>query len=316
MIQLNHADLLVEPGRTVNLADFDPASTGDFENKHSAREKLRGDITRLAELQDIFFAQEHDALLIIFQGMDGAGKDGAIKHVMTGVNPQGIDVNSFKVPSEVDLTHDYLWRSNQKLPPRGKIGIFNRSYDEELAVVRVHPAVLAREELPPEVTAASTIWNDRYADIMAFERHLSRNGTRVLKFFLHLSNEEQRKRLLERVDTPAKNWKLSAADVHERTFWDSYQHAYEELLTHTSVGSAPWYIIPADHKWFSRVAVASVIVAELDSLGLTYPQVSDEQRENLAAIGKQLEKHAYTGHGSDTKVAVAKSRRPQLNGAA
>ena len=315
MTQLNHADLLVEPGRIVKLADFDPASTGDFKNKDHAQEKLRGDIARLAALQDIFFSQEHYALLIIFQGMDGAGKDGAIKHVMPGVNPQGIDVNSFKVPSAVDLTHDYLWRSNQKLPPRGKIGIFNRSYYEELAVVRVHPAVLAHEELPPEVTAAGTIWNDRYEDITAFERHLSRNGTRVLKFFLHLSNEEQRKRLLERVDTPAKNWKLSAADVHERTFWESYQRAYEELLTHTSVETAPWYIIPADHKWFSRVAVASIIVAELDSLGLKYPHVSDQQRENLVAIGKQLKKHADGRHDCGPPTAVAKSRQPQLNGA-
>jgi len=314
MTQLNHADLLADPGRFVNLGDFDPASTGNFKNKRHAREKLRADITRLAALQDIFFAQERYALLIILQGMDGAGKDGAIKHVMTGVNPQGIDVSSFKVPSAVDLTHDYLWRSNQKLPPRGKIGIFNRSYYEELAVVRVHPAVLAREELPPGGTAAGTIWNDRYEDITAIERHLSRNGTRVLKFFLHLSNEEQRQRLLERLDTPAKNWKLSAADVHERTFWDSYQHAYEELLTHTSVETAPWYIIPADHKWFSRVAVASIIVAELDSLGLKYPQVSDQQRENLAAIGKQLEKRADGSHDSGAVVAVVKSRQPQLNG--
>jgi PPK2 family polyphosphate:nucleotide phosphotransferase len=292
MTLLNHADLRVEPGRVVSLADFDPASTGDFTSKHHAREKLRGDIVRLAALQDIFFAQEHYSLLIVFQGMDGAGKDGAIKHVMTGVNPQGIDVNAFKVPSAVDLAHDYLWRSNQKLPPSGKIGIFNRSYYEELAVVRVHPAVLAREELPPEVAAARTIWHDRYEDITAFERHLTRNGTRVLKFFLHLSNEEQRLRLLERVDTPAKNWKLSDADVHERSFWERYQHAYEELLTHTSIESAPWYVIPADHKWFSRLAVASIIVAELDSLGLEYPHVSDEQRSSLAAIREQLEKKA------------------------
>jgi PPK2 family polyphosphate:nucleotide phosphotransferase len=289
MIQLDHGTMLVEPGRIVDFADFDPASTGAFRDKHHAREKLRADITRLAALQDIFFAQEHYALLIIFQGMDGAGKDGAIKHVMTGVNPQGIDVNSFKVPSAVDLSHDYLWRSNAKLPPRGKIGIFNRSYYEELAVVRVHPAVLAHEELPPELAAASSIWHERYEDIRAFERHLTRNGTRVVKFFLHLSNEEQRKRLLERVDTPSKNWKLSAADVHERTFWDSYQRVYQELLTHTSVETAPWYVIPADHKWFSRVAVASVIVAELDALGLSYPHVSDKQRDNLAGIRKQLE---------------------------
>jgi PPK2 family polyphosphate:nucleotide phosphotransferase len=298
MIQLDHSGLLVEPGRIVDLTDFDPASTGDFKNKHSAREKLRVDIERLSALQDIFFAQGHYALLIILQGMDGAGKDGVIKHVMTGVNPQGIDVNSFKVPSAVDLTHDYLWRSNQKLPPRGKIGIFNRSYYEELAVVRVHPEVLAREQLPPEVMAAGTIWSDRYADITAFERHLSRNGTRVLKFFLHLSNEEQRRRLLERIDTPAKNWKLSAADVRERTFWEAYQNAYEELLTHTSVETAPWYVVPADHKWFTRVAVASIIVAELDSLGLEYPQVNDEQRENLAAIRTQLREHAYASRDS------------------
>jgi PPK2 family polyphosphate:nucleotide phosphotransferase len=292
MRQLDHAALRVEPGRAVKLAEFDPGSTGDFTSKHHAREKLRGDIVRLAALQDVFFAQENYALLIVFQGMDGAGKDGAIKHVMTGVNPQGIDVNAFKVPSATELAHDYLWRSAQKLPPRGKIGIFNRSYYEELAVVRVHPAVLAREELPPEVMAAGTIWHDRYADITNFERHLSRNGTRVLKFFLHLSNEEQRQRLLERVDTPAKNWKLSSADVHERSFWDSYQHAYEELLTHTSVETAPWYVIPADHKWFSRLAVASIIVAELDSLGLEYPHVSDEQRAHLAIIRAQLEKGA------------------------
>jgi PPK2 family polyphosphate:nucleotide phosphotransferase len=314
MIRLDHADLLVEPGRIVNLADFDPASTGDFKTKARAQEKLRADITRLAALQDIFFAQEHYALLIIFQGMDAAGKDGAIKHVMTGVNPQGIDVTSFKVPSAVELTHDYLWRSNQKLPPRGKIGIFNRSYYEELAVVRVHPAVLAREELPPVHAAPGTIWSDRYADINAYERYLSHNGTRVLKFFLHLSNEEQRQRLLARIDTPAKNWKLSAADVHERMYWDSYQHAYEQLLTHTSGELAPWYIIPADHKWFSRVAVASIIVAELESLGLAYPNLSDQQRKNLAAIRKQLEKHSSAGHDVFVTGASANGRPPHLNG--
>ena len=192
--------------------------------------------------------------------------------------------------------------------------IFNRSYYEELAVVRVHPAVLAREDLPPGTTQGGSIWNDRFEDITAFERHLSRNGTRVLKFFLHLSNEEQRKRLLERVDTPEKNWKLSASDVHERAFWDSYQHAYEELLTHTSVETAPWYVIPADHKWFSRVAVASIIVAELDSLGLHYPHVSEQQRENLAAIGKQLEKRADGCHDSAATFASAQSTQPGRNG--
>jgi PPK2 family polyphosphate:nucleotide phosphotransferase len=290
MTHLDHAAFLVEPGRHVDLTEFDPGFTGDFPDKRSARRKLRADVSRLAELQDMFFAQAHHALLIIFQGMDAAGKDGAIKHVMTGVNPQGIDVTSFKVPSALELSHDYLWRSNQRLPARGKIGIFNRSYYEELAVVRVHPAVLAREELPPELTAANSIWNDRYEDIVAFERHLARNGTLVLKFFLHLSYEEQRERLLERVETPAKNWKLSAADVHERAFWNGYQHAYAELLTHTTSTVAPWYVIPADHKWFSRVAVASIIVARLDALGLAYPHVTEEQRENLLMIGKELQR--------------------------
>jgi PPK2 family polyphosphate:nucleotide phosphotransferase len=273
----------------VNLANCDPAATGSFTNKRHAREMLRTDILRLAALQDVLYAQGRHALLIIVQGMDAAGKDGAIKHVMTGVNPQGVDVTSFKVPSAFELGHEYLWRSNATLPARGKIAIFNRSYYEELAVVRVHPAVLAREELP-EGTPLDTMWSERYEDITAFERHLTRNGTRVLKFFLHLSNEEQRLRLLERVRTPAKNWKLSAADVRERAFWNAYQDAYAELLTHTSSESAPWYIIPADHKWFTRVAIARIVVAELETLGLAYPTLDDAQRANLAAIEAELAK--------------------------
>jgi PPK2 family polyphosphate:nucleotide phosphotransferase len=277
---------LVKPGRKAHLADFDPGSTGDFNTKHDARAKLRADIKRLSKLQDIFYASGQYALLIILQGMDAAGKDGAIKHVMTGVNPQGVDVNSFKTPSAVELAHDYFWRCAKVLPERGRIGIFNRSYYEELAVVRVHASVLERERLPPG--SATDLWKDRYEDIAAFERHLSRNGTLVVKFFLHISKDEQRKRLLERIDTPDKNWKLSADDVQERTFWDSYQRAYEELLTHTSIESAPWYIIPADHKWFTRVAVAGIIVEKLEALDLSYPHVSDEQRAHLLAIREQL----------------------------
>jgi PPK2 family polyphosphate:nucleotide phosphotransferase len=290
---IDHAALRVKPGHTVHLADFDPAATGHFKKKHEAKEKLRADVARLSELQDVFYAQARFALLIIFQGMDTAGKDGAIKHVTTGVNPQGVDVSSFKVPSAEDLSHDYLWRSSKVLPASGRIGIFNRSYYEELAVVRVHPAVLARENLP--LSAATNIWKDRYEDITGFERHLSRNGTRVLKFFLHLSKREQRKRLLERIETPAKNWKLSASDIRERSFWESYQRAYEELLTHTSTEAAPWYVIPADRKWFTRVAVASIIVAELEALHLTYPHAGPERRASLASLGKELEEHADGG---------------------
>jgi PPK2 family polyphosphate:nucleotide phosphotransferase len=288
---LDHDELLVKPGRDIGLATFDCGSTGTFHSQDDAQASLQKDIKRLAELQDVFFASAQYALLIVFQGMDAAGKDGAIKHVMTGVNPQGVDVNSFKVPSTVELEHDYLWRTTIVLPPRGRIGIFNRSYYEELVVARVHSSVLEREDLPPGSIASPDLWKDRFEDVNAFERHMSRNGTLILKFFLHLSNEEQRKRLLKRIDTPDKNWKLSASDVHERTFWNHYHRAYEEMLEHTSTEWAPWYIVPADHKWFTRVAVAGIIVAKLEALGLTYPHVSDDQRAHLAALGEQLATH-------------------------
>jgi PPK2 family polyphosphate:nucleotide phosphotransferase len=289
---INHADLLVKPGRIVDLADFDPRSTSDFKRKHEAAAKLHADIKQLSALQEVFYASGQYALLIVLQGTDTAGKDGAIKHVMTGVNPQGVDVHPFKVPSTIQLAHDYLWRTTKALPQQGRIGIFNRSYYEELTVVRVHPSVLENERLPPGTTTSTTFWKDRYEDINAFERHMSRNGTVILKFFLHLSKAEQRKRLLKRIDTPDKNWKLSASDVREREFWDKYQRAYEEELTHTSTESAPWYIIPADHKWFARLAIASIIVAKLEALNLTYPAVSDEQRAHLSAVREQLEDRA------------------------
>jgi PPK2 family polyphosphate:nucleotide phosphotransferase len=284
----DYSDLQVTPGIGVGLADFDAGSTGAFHHRHNAETKLQSDIKRLAELQSIFYASGHYALLIVLQGMDAAGKDGAIKHVMTGVNPQGVDVSSFKEPSPLELEHDYLWRTTKALPPRGRIGIFNRSYYEELVVTRVHASLLDHEDLPPGSATAPDLWNERFEDINAFERHMSRNGTVIVKLFLHLSQEEQRKRLLSRIETPDKNWKLSVTDVHERKFWNNYQRAYEEMLEHTSTEWAPWYIVPADHKWFTRVAVAGIVVAKLESLGLSYPQVSDEQRAHLAAFGEQL----------------------------
>jgi PPK2 family polyphosphate:nucleotide phosphotransferase len=287
MKHIHREDLIVRPGTRCDLGAIDPAATGSFDKKSDAADKLASDVSRLAALQDIFYAQDRYAMLIVFQGMDAAGKDGVIKHVMTGVNPQGVDVHAFKTPTPLELAHDFLWRCVTVLPERGKIGIFNRSYYEETVVARVHPAILAAEKLPP--AGRSGVWAERFEDIVAFERHLVRSGTIVLKFFLHLSKDEQRKRLLARIDTPAKNWKLSATDVSERDAWDDYQHAYAETLTHTSTDVAPWHVIPADHKWFTRAAVADTIVATLEALDLHYPTVSDAQRAVLATSRAQLE---------------------------
>jgi len=284
---INHADLLASSLQHLDLHNFDPAFTADFKDKHDAKEKLHEDLQQLSALQEVFYADKRFSLLIILQGMDAAGKDGIIRHVMSGVSPQGVDIYSFKQPSLQELAHDYLWRCAKVLPERGRIAMFNRSYYEELTVVRVHESLLAREQLPPEPDD-STIWNDRYEDIVSFERHLIRNGTLVLKFFLHLSKDEQRKRFLERIEMPEKKWKMSAADMHERTFWDSYQRAYEKLLIHTNTEGAPWYIIPADHKWFSRAAVADVIVSRLKSLALVYPSLSNTQRSLLEVERDQL----------------------------
>ena len=305
MTVLDHDELLVKPGTEIGLAHFDAGATGTFHTRQHAQAKLQKDIKRLAELQDVFSASASYALLIVFQGMDAAGKDGAIKHVMTGINPQGVDVNSFKVPSALELEHDFLWRTTKVLPPRGRIGIFNRSYYEELVVARVHESVLENENLPPGTIGSPDLWKDRFEDVNAFERHMSRNGTVILKFFLHLSNDEQRKRLLKRIDTPEKNWKLSASDVHERRFWNNYQRAYEEMLEHTSAEWAPWYVVPADHKWFTRVAVASIIVTKLEELGLTYPHVSDEHRAHLAALGEQLASQTYHRPNHEPQLASA-----------
>ena len=292
---IDHADLIVRPGCDVNLADFDPEFQADFNDKHDAKQTLCADLVRLSALQDVFYADARYALLIVFQGMDAAGKDGAIRHVMSGISPQGVDVCSFKQPSLDELSHDYLWRCAKVLPERGRIAIFNRSYYEELAIVRVHQSTLNSERLPAE-PAGADLWRDRYDDICAFERHLIRNGTLVIKFFLHLSKDEQRKRLLERIDTPGKNWKMSVADVHERTYWNTYRRVYEELLTHTSTAAAPWYIVPADHKWFTRAAVADVIVKRLRALSLVFPVVSAAQRAELLVERKLLANdHAIPG---------------------
>lgn len=280
---------LVPPGKKISLAkDYDPAYRGHFVKKAHAREKLREGIGLLAEYQDKLYAQNTHALLIILQAMDAAGKDGTIKHVMSGLNPQGCQVHSFKAPSAEELDHDYLWRCSKALPERGRIGIFNRSYYEEVLVVRVHPELLARQQLPPE-SLAGNVWKRRFEEINHFEKYLVANGIAVLKFFLNVSKGEQKKRFLERIDRPEKNWKFSAADCRERAFWDDYMAAYEDALSHTSTPWAPWHVVPADRKWFTRVAVAAVICAKMKELSPEYPTVSDEHRRQLQEARKALE---------------------------
>jgi len=277
----------VRPGNVVNLRRYPTDDTGALKRKRKAAGKLERGLQRLVTLQERLYAQDSWSLLIVFQGMDAAGKDSAIKHVMSGLNPQGTQVYSFKRPSEEELDHDYLWRSVKALPERGRIGIFNRSYYEEVLVVRVHPQILAAEKLPPSLVTPR-IWRHRYEDINAFERHLTRNGTVILKFFLHISKEEQRRRLLERLDEPAKNWKFQPGDLEERDRWDEYRRAYEQMLSRTSTRYAPWFIIPADHKWFARLAIAEVVGNALESLGLAFPKLSKEQLVALAEARNRL----------------------------
>jgi PPK2 family polyphosphate:nucleotide phosphotransferase len=280
---------LVPPDGKISLKrDYDPAFTDDYPSKKEAAEKLQADIEQLAEQQDMLYAQDTYALLLIFQAMDAAGKDGTIKHVMSGVNPQGCRVSSFKAPSSEELNHDYLWRCMVRLPERGQIGIFNRSYYEEVLVVRVHPEILDFERLPPAVQGKQ-IWSHRYEEINNFEKYISDNGIVVLKFFLHVSKEEQKRRFLERIDRPEKNWKFSASDAKERAHWDAYQDAYEEVFNRTSTAWAPWYVIPADHKWFTRLAVADIILDTLKKLDLRYPKVGKERKEGLLEARKVLE---------------------------
>jgi PPK2 family polyphosphate:nucleotide phosphotransferase len=279
----------VNHGNKFRLKDLDPASTAHVHSKEHAQELLDKGITDMRDLHDKLYAQDRWAVLIILQGMDAAGKDGLIKHVMAGVNPQGCQVYSFKQPSIEELNHDFMWRSNQRLPERGHIGIFNRSYYEEVLVVRVHSDILNNERVPDELVTKN-IWQERFEGIRNVERYLARNGTVVRKFFLNISKKEQKKRFLERLDNPEKNWKFSAADATERQFWDKYMDAYEEMIAETSSKHAPWYVVPADNKWYTRLVVAAAIVDALAELKLGYPTVSAGQRKQLAAARKELGK--------------------------
>jgi PPK2 family polyphosphate:nucleotide phosphotransferase len=277
----------VESGQHFRLKDFDPADTGHWHSKEHAEEALQQGIARTAELQDKLYAQDNWSLLLIFQGMDAAGKDGAVKHVMTGVNPQGCQAYSFKVPTETELQHDFLWRTSCAMPERGHIGIFNRSYYEEVLIVRVHPETLESQKTPVSLVGKK-IWDERFEDIRCFERHMARSGTVIRKFFLHLSKKEQKQRFLARLDEPEKNWKFSAADIHERKYWDNYQDAYEEMIRNTASDEAPWYVVPADNKWFTRLVISTVLVDTLESLDLSYPKVDAAKRKELEAAKKML----------------------------
>ncbi|MFA6232617.1 MAG: polyphosphate kinase 2 family protein [Bacteroidota bacterium] len=284
---MNSKRFRVPHDEKIRLADYDTAFTGDFKSKTEAKEDLAKDIARLAELQDVLYAHDTHALLVIFQALDAAGKDSTIKHVMSGINPQGCQVYSFKAPSAEELDHDYLWRCTMRVPERGRIGIFNRSYYEEVLVARVHPEILEHQKLPPE--AMKDIWKRRFTEINNYEEYLVASGTRIVKFFLNVSKDEQRRRFLARIERADKNWKFAANDVKERAFWDDYMEAYEDMFNHTSTKHAPWHIIPADHKWFMRGAVAGIVIETLESLDLQYPVVSDEHRAQLQRIRAQLE---------------------------
>ncbi len=286
--QINPQRYLVPVGEKFHWRDYDPADTAGLKSKVEARELLEAGIKKLAAYQDMLYAQNIYALLIIFQAMDAAGKDSTIKHVMSGLNPQGCSVYSFKAPSAEELDHDYLWRANRALPERGCIGIFNRSYYEEVLVVRVHPELLNRQQLPP-AAKGKHIWRDRFEDINHYERYLTRNGILILKFFLNISKDEQKKRFLERINRPEKNWKFAIEDVRDRSHWQDYQDAYADVFRHTSTEWAPWHIIPANHKWFARLMVAHFIYQKLARLDLHYPVVSEAQKEQLQQAKAMLE---------------------------
>ena len=300
----DHDRFRVVPDKKLRLEDHAPGDTGRFEGKEEGRRHLEKGLERLRELQERLYAQDEWSLLLIFQAMDAAGKDSVIEHVMSGVNPQGCQVYSFKQPSTEELDHDFLWRTARCLPERGRIGVFNRSHYEEVLVVRVHPAILSKQRLPARLVS-DRIWKERYQDIRGFERHLARSGTAIRKFFLNVSEGEQRKRFLARLDEPEKNWKFAAADVEERRHWDDYMKAYEDALEATSTEQAPWYVIPADHKWFTRLAVADVIVEALEEIDPRFPEVSATQREELARARALLE-------GDEVKTPVrGDARRPR-----
>jgi len=278
----------VTHGKSFRLKDFDPGDTRGLHSKEKAEELLQKDIEVLADQQDKLYAQDQWAVLLIFQAMDAAGKDGVIKHVMSGVNPQGVQVYSFKQPSAEELDHDFMWRTDFRVPARGRIGIFNRSYYEEVLVVRVHQEFVTKQHLPPQLVT-KTIWEERMEDICHYEHYLSRNGIVVRKFFLNVSREEQKRRFLKRLDEPGKNWKFSEADVRERQHWDDYMEAYENMIQHTATPYAPWYVVPADHKWFTRLVVGSAIVETLKELKLEYPKVDPARHKELEAARTVLE---------------------------
>jgi PPK2 family polyphosphate:nucleotide phosphotransferase len=285
----------VEPDGKFRLKDHDPGWDGDdkvpkAERKKKAEELLTQDVSALAEAQELLYADDSWALLVIFQAMDAAGKDGTIKHVMSGVNPQGCQVYSFKHPSAEELDHTFLWRCMKALPERGRIGIFNRSYYEEVLITKVHPELIASQRIPGAEAHSAKFWEHRYDDINEFERHLTRNGTAIVKFFLHVSKDEQRQRFLDRINEPKKHWKFSAGDVAERGHWADYMRAYEECIAATSTRSAPWYVIPADHKWVSRALVAAILTETIKSLDLKWPKVSDAQKKAIAEAKRKLEK--------------------------
>jgi PPK2 family polyphosphate:nucleotide phosphotransferase len=284
----------IDDGRKFRLKDVDPRGTGVLDSKQGAQKWLERGVARLADLQDKLYAQDRWALLLIFQAMDAAGKDGTIKHVFSGVNPQGCQVYSFKAPSAEELDHDFLWRTLSKTPERGRIGIFNRSYYEEVLVVRVHPELLGRQHLPGSLMT-KRIWESRFEDINAVERYMARNGVVIRKFFLHVSREEQRQRFLARLEEPAKMWKFSTADVTQRERWDDYMSAYEDMIRNTSTPHAPWYVVPADHKWFTRLVVAAAIVDALEELALAYPKVDAAKRKELKGVRAALEAEGKKG---------------------
>jgi PPK2 family polyphosphate:nucleotide phosphotransferase len=279
----------VPEGKEIKLKKWPTRVKPFYQSKEDYQEILTGHIIEMSKLQNLLYANGSNALLLIFQAMDAAGKDGAIRHVMSGLNPQGCEVFSFKRPSATDLAHDFLWRTTVCLPERGRIGIFNRSYYEEVLIVRVHPKVLEGEKLPPSLVTKK-IWEERFEDIRSFERHMARNGTVIRKFFLHLSKKEQKNRFLARLDEPEKNWKFSEADVHEREYWDEYQNAFEDMIRHTATKDAPWYVIPADNKWFAHLAVSAAIVETLEELSVAYPRVDAVKRKELDAARKLLGK--------------------------
>ena len=277
----------IAKGEKFRLKDYDPADTGGLKDKEKALKTLQRGVELLSHFQEKLYAQDRWAMLMIFQAMDAAGKDGAIKHVMSGINPQGCSVTSFKAPSSEELDHDYMWRAHKAIPERGKIGLFNRSYYEEVLVVRVHQEILGAQHLPKELLGKD-IWAKRYEDINNFETYLANNGVIVLKFFLHLSKGEQKKRFLERLEMPEKNWKFSLADVKERRCWKDYQKAYEEMIQNTASKHAPWYVIPADNKWFTRLAVASAAIEALNSLDLQFPEVDKDKKKELEKVREAL----------------------------